>query len=147
MMNWGRGIILSFVVFIGVIFTMVYISVNTEFSLVAENYYEQEINYEDQLVRIRNYNALATPPDFNFDRKQGVISLNFDPDLAETIEKGKVIFFRASSARHDKEVPLTLNDDHRFAVKSDALIKGAWTMQLFWSDGENEFYKEIKFVI
>jgi nitrogen fixation protein FixH len=70
-----------------------------------------------------------------------VISLSFEPALAEKLAEGKVTFFRASSARYDQEVPLTLNEEHRFAVKSDALIKGAWTMQLFWSDGEMSFTK------
>lgn len=146
-MNWGKGIILAFVLFIGVIFTMVYISVNTEFSLVAENYYEQEIAYEDQIERIRNFNSLATQPEFKFDRNRGVISLDFDPGLAAALKEGTVKFFRASGAKYDRELPLKLNENHQFAVKSEALIRGAWTLQLSWSDGNKEFYKEIKFVI
>ena len=146
-MNWGKGIILSFVLFIGVIFTMVYISVNTEFSLVSENYYEQEINYEDQLNRMRNFNALKEQPSFDFDRRKGEINLHFTPDLASALKEGKVVFFRASNARYDKELPLKLDDSHRFSVASASLLKGAWTLQLTWSDGQKEFYKEIKFVI
>jgi len=146
-MNWGKGIILSFVLFIGVIFTMVYISVNTEFSLVSDNYYEQEIAYEDQLDRIRNFNALDVQPDFSFDRKNKRISLAFDEALASQIKEGTVTFFRASNARYDKELPLKLGADDRFTVDLSNLLKGAWTLKLLWSDGEKEFYKEIKFVI
>lgn len=146
-MNWGKGIILSFVLFIAVIFTMVYISVNTEFSLVADNYYEQEINYDDQLERIRNFNALVEKPNFDFDRNKGLISLSFAPDLAQAVKDGSVVFFRASGAKHDKELPLLLNDVHQFAVSSNTLLKGAWTLQLSWTDGLKEYYHEIKFVI
>ena len=133
--------------FIVVLFTMVYISVTTEFSLVAENYYEQEINYEDQLNSIRNYNALTQQPEFQFDRSKGEISLTFDPSLAEAIKEGKVVFFRASNARYDQEVPLTLDDQHRFKVSSSSLLKGAWTIKLSWMDDSLSYYKEIKFVI
>lgn len=146
-MNWGKGIILSFVFFIAVIFTMVYISVNTEFSLVADNYYEQEINYDDQLERIRNFNGLVDKPAFGFDRNQGKITLAFTPELAQAVKEGKVVFFRASGAKHDKELPLVLNDAHQFAVSSNTLLKGAWTLQLSWTDGLKEYYHEIKFVI
>jgi len=146
-MNWGKGIILSFVLFIAIIFTMVYISVNTEFSLVSENYYEQEINYEDQLNSIRNFNALDVPPAFQFDRRQGEISLTFDPTLAEAMREGKVVFFRASNARYDKELPLSLDEDNQFKIPANTLLKGAWTLQLSWSDENSSYYKEIKFVI
>lgn len=146
-MNWGKGIILSFVVFIGVLFTLVYISVNTEFSLVAENYYEQEINYEDQLVRIRNFNELNAKPVFEFNRKEREISLAFQEHLAAQISNGKVKFFRASGSQHDVETELLLEDEHVFKFSTKGLLDGAWTLQLSWSDGEKEFYKEIKFVI
>ena len=146
-MNWGKGIILSFVVFVGVIFTMVYISVNTEFSLVAKNYYEQEIDFEDQLDRIRNFNALDKQPEFNFDRSKQLISLGFDEEIATAIQEGKVKFFRASNARYDKEYTLELDEANSFTIDSKTLLTGAWTIQLLWSDGAKEYYKEIKFVI
>ena len=146
-MNWGKGIILSFVLFIGVIFTMVYISVNTEFSLVAENYYEQEIDYETQLQRIRNFNELEAKPTFNFDRNGHEISLQFSSDLASALEEGEVVFFRSSGAKFDKNFDLELDDNSTFKVDTKSFIKGAWTLQLKWSDKDQEYYKEIKFVI
>ena len=126
---------------------MVYISVNTEFSLVADNYYEQEINYESQLQRIRNYNALELKPEFNFDRNAHIISLAFDSELAESIKNGEVVFFRSSGAKFDKNFDLELNDNSAFEVDTKSFIKGAWTLQLKWADKDQEYYKEIKFVI
>lgn len=146
-MNWGKGIIVAFVLFVGVIFTMVFISVNTEFSLVADNYYEQEINYESQLQRIRNFNALNAKPEFDFDRNAHLISLVFDPELAASIKDGEVIFFRSSGAKFDKNFDLALDEESVFKVDTKSFIKGAWTLQLKWSDEGQEYYKEIKFVI
>lgn len=146
-MNWGKGIILSFVVFIGVIFTMVYISVNTEFSLVADNYYEQEIDYESQLQRIRNFNELEVKPTFDFDRNGHVITLQFNEEIANAINKGEVVFFRSSGAKYDKEFELNVDDSGAFKVDTKSFLKGAWTLKLKWSDDSTEYYKEIKFVI
>ena len=57
-MNWGVKIVISFVFFIGLLFGLVYISMNQDISLVSENYYEQELAYEDQIQRIKNTNNL-----------------------------------------------------------------------------------------
>lgn len=146
-MNWGNRIILAFVLFFGVIFTMVYISINTEFSLVADNYYEQELAYEDQLDRIRNVNALEFKPEFSIDRTGLKVSLSFPEGVAQNIKSGKVKFYRSSSARHDKEVELKLNENNRFEQDISQFVVGAWKLQLYWTDGSKEYYQEIDFVI
>lgn len=146
-MNWGKGIIVAFVLFFGVIFTLAYISMNTEFSLVADNYYEQELAYEDQLVRIRNVNNLAEKPEFSIDRSALKVRLQFPESLAQGIKEGKVKFYRASSSRHDKEEALILDKEFGFEQDIAQFVIGAWKIQLSWTDGENEYYKEIDFVI
>lgn len=146
-MNWGNRIILAFVLFFGVIFTMVYISMNTEFSLVADNYYEQELAYEDQLNRIRNVNNLPDKPEFSIDRTGLLVTVSFPESVAEAMKEGKVKFYRSSSARYDKEMELKLNDENQFVQDISQLVTGAWKIQLFWTDGDKEYYKEIDFVI
>ncbi|MBO6495641.1 MAG: FixH family protein [Roseivirga sp.] len=146
-MNWGNRIIVAFVLFFGVLFTLVYISMNTEFSLVADNYYEQELAYEDQLTRIRNVNALDQKPEFSIDRTGLKVSLAFPEGVAQNIKEGKVKFYRSSSARHDKEMELELNETNKFEQDISEFVVGAWKLQLFWTDGNKEYYKEIDFVI
>ncbi|WP_420387637.1 FixH family protein [Roseivirga sp.] len=146
-MNWGNRIILAFVLFFGVVFTMVYISMNTEFSLVADNYYEQELAYEDQINRIRNVNNLAEKPEFSIDRSALKVSLKFPEAIAEGIKEGKVKFYRSSSSRHDQETELQLNEDMEYVKDISQMVTGAWKIQLFWTDGEKEYYQEIEFVI
>jgi len=42
---------------------------------------------------------------------------------------------------------LELYADGKFVKDISAMITGAWKIQLFWSDGDKEYYKEIDFVI
>ena len=58
-MNWGTKITLSFIAFVGIIITMVVISMRQDISLVAKDYYVQEIAYQDQIDRIRNNHDLG----------------------------------------------------------------------------------------
>ena len=51
-MDWGKGILLTIIAFVGFIMTLVVISVRQDdIHLVAENYYEKEIKYQDQIER------------------------------------------------------------------------------------------------
>ena len=146
-MNWGKGIIVAFICFFAVIFTMAYVSMNTEFSLVADDYYEQELAYEDQIDRIRNVNSLLEKPEFSIDRTGLKVEIQFPQTIAEELKEGQVKFYRSSSARFDQELILELNADGKFVKDISAMITGAWKIQLFWSDGDKEYYKEIDFVI
>ncbi|MEC7754896.1 FixH family protein [Roseivirga sp. UBA1976] len=146
-MNWGNRIVLAFVCFIAGIFSMAYISMNTEFSLVADNYYEQELAYEDQIVRMRNANRLEAGPEFIVDRQNLKVQLRFPEQLAKQITGGKVKFYRASNARHDKEIELKLGSENTWEVDVASFVSGAWKLQLLWTDGQKEYYQEIDFVI
>jgi len=146
-MNWGNRIILAFVLFFGVIFTMVYVSMNTEFSLVADNYYEQELAYEDQLNRIRNVNNLPEKPEFSIDRTGLKVAISFPESVAQSVKEGKVKFYRSSGAKYDQEMELKLNNANQFVQDISQLVTGAWKIQIFWTDGDKEYYKEIDFVI
>ncbi|OEK00164.1 hypothetical protein BFP97_00915 [Roseivirga sp. 4D4] len=146
-MNWGKKIILSFVVFFIVLFTLVYVSVNTDFYLVEEDYYEQELAYEDQIQRIKNHDALAEKPVFEIDRRAFTAGLKFPTELTEDMLNGTVVFYRSNSAKLDREFELELNEAGEFVVDISRFAVGAWKMKINWTDGEKEYYKEVAFVI
>ena len=56
--SWGIKIIIVFAVFAAGIFTMVAVSMMNETDLVSENYYEQEIKYQDQIELLNNSSHL-----------------------------------------------------------------------------------------
>lgn len=146
-MNWGKKIILSFVLFIGLIFTLVYISVNTDFYLVEEDYYEQELAYEDQIQRIKNHDSLADKPIFKIDRREFTAALTFPSELVDQMVEGSILFYRSNSARLDKKFDLSLNEEGEFVVDISKFSVGAWKVKIKWADGQKEYYKEIAFVI
>lgn len=146
-MDWGKKIILSFVVFFGLLFTLVYISVNTDFYLVEEDYYEQELSYEDQIQRIRNHDSLADKPVFKIDRSAFTAALTFPPGLVEGMVEGTVMFYRSNTAKLDKEFVLNFNKDGEFVVDISKYAVGSWKLKIKWADAEKEYYKEIPFVI
>lgn len=57
-MNWGKGIIVVMVAFVGFIVVLATILMSKNVDLVAEDYYQKEISYEDEITAKKNANAL-----------------------------------------------------------------------------------------
>ena len=145
-MNWGAKIVVSFVVFIGVIFTMVYISVNQDISLVAENYYEEELAYEDQIQRIKNSNELVGQLNFKVDRAEQLAKVTFPESILTDFKEGTVRFYRPSSARFDQEFTMTPENGMQ-QIDIANFKRGLWKVKLNWKSSGKEFYKEITMVL
>ncbi|MFT6828423.1 MAG: hypothetical protein ACJAZV_001716 [Roseivirga sp.] len=146
-MNWGHKIIVAYICFIGMIFTLVYISVNTDFYLVADNYYEQELAYEDQIQRIKNVNGLSEQPTFDLNRSEVSAELTFPSSIIESMKEGSVSFVRASNANLDQSFPLKLDENGKQKIDLKSFTTGAWKIKIEWKSAGREFYKEINIVI
>jgi len=146
-MNWGTKIVISFVCFIALLVTMVYVSVSTDFYLVADNYYEQELEYEDQIQRMRNVNALAEKPDFKLIRNEGKGELTFPLALRDGMQEGKLSFFRPANARLDKAFDLAFDENGVQVFDMKGLATGAWRVKIQWKAKGKEYYKEVDIVI
>ncbi|GAB5417744.1 MAG: hypothetical protein Crog4KO_25070 [Crocinitomicaceae bacterium] len=63
-MNWGKGITIALVLFIGFIVCLGTILMRQNVDLVAEDYYQQEIDYETQISAESNAKKLINKPAF-----------------------------------------------------------------------------------
>ncbi len=146
-MSWGYKIILSFVVFIGVIFTMVYISMNQDISLVADNYYEQELAYEDQINRIKNTRALAEKLKLEIDKKDRSAKLTYPQSIRELFKEGTIQFFRPSQSSLDKEFLMLPGKENLQVIDLKGFTSGLWKVKINWRSDDKEFYEEINVVL
>ncbi|MCA6073257.1 FixH family protein [Fulvivirga sedimenti] len=136
-MNWGYKIAISFVIFIGIIVTMVVISMNQDISLVSADYYEQELAYQDQIDRMERTRKLEKQPEIILDRNSGVITIDvFD----STVDSGEILFFRPSDASMDKRVSFPASGKLNIAVND--WEQGLWKVKLSWSVAGDDFYLE-----
>ena len=76
MMNWGKWIIVSFVLFAAFIGTLVTVCMRAEVSLVSKDYYKEELEFQKQIVRIENTSALESKPAIVAGK--GIIEITFD---------------------------------------------------------------------
>lgn len=140
-MNWGKSIFLFYSLFVIAILSVVVFSFSVDVNLVAEDYYQQEIAYEDQITRIKNTESLIEKPSIVL--KNNYVEVTFPSNLKP---KGTILFFRPSNASMDRRIPIALGADGRQQVDFSTQENGKWIAKLTWQQGGKEYYQEFVIV-
>lgn len=137
-MNWGHGIAIFFACFVGFILFLVVKSHQQNIDLVTENYYEQELQYQQQIEKIKNTQQLDET--VKIKSEKGGIQLSF-PALSSPI-LGQAQLFRPSDARFDLLTELQPDGSNQQYIVTDALPPGYYRLKINWQAGNQKFYTE-----
>lgn len=138
-MNWGKGIVFTFLGFIAIMITMVVISVRMEgIELVTENYYEEEIKYQQQIDKELSTLALNREV-LRFDGPSKALILDLPVGA-----KGTLNLFRPSDIELDRELPVDIQEVGEKTVYLGDLKAGYWKIQLSWEEDGRAYYQEKK---
>lgn len=138
-MDWGKGILLTIIAFVGFILVLVVISVKQDdIHLVTENYYEKEIKYQEHIEREKSASTLDRDV-LMYDGSSRSMVLDLPVGA-----KGSLQLFRPSDARLDQELELEITEAGKTLVPLEKLKPGYWRVQLTWTEGGVEYYQEKK---
>ncbi len=117
---------------------------NFNHDLVTEEYYKQELSFQDQLNReansqnlVENIDVVKTP--------DGIL-IKFPYNLDFKRIEGELFLYRPSNKEQDFTIPLNLSQ-HEMIVPKRFLEKGRWNIEIDWSYEEESYYykKELTF--
>ena len=137
-MNWGKWIVLSFVlfaIFIGVLAT---ICIRQDVNLVSKNYYQEELAFQKQIDRMENTDLLADKPIIALKGSRLEIAYG----QFRNIEKGELKLFRPSDVRLDKQVVRLTSEDSVQGFDISTLPKGMYYARMKWSMKGKEYFLE-----
>lgn len=137
-MNWGKSIILVFILFAGFISSMVYWMTRQRVDLVRDDYYQDEIKYQHQIDRVANTARLSTPVSMSYSAEQQQVVFA----VSAAVSKGEITFYRPADRLLDVRQPMKTGPAGSRTVSTASLAKGYWKVQLAWSDGTREYYAE-----
>lgn len=137
-MNWGRWIIVSFLAFATFIGVLVVIAMRQDVNLVASDYYQQELQYQDQIERINNTSQLPVKPSFQI-HEGNYLNIYF-PNME--VEEGSVQLFRPSDSALDQRFTLRSASDSIQQFNVRPLDKGMYKVKLEWKMNGKEYYLE-----
>jgi len=140
-MNWGKWIIVSFILFAGFIGTLVAVCVREDISLVSKTYYKEELNYQEQVKHTNNTNALARKPAIEF--SEGRYLIVKYPDFTSW-NQAELKLVRPSNASMDRTFSITNSTDSLQLFDVHNLDKGMYRAKLSWEmNNEKYFIEEI----
>lgn len=144
-MNWGWKIAIVMGIYMTGIISVVWYAMSVDVNLVAEDYYQLELAYEDQILRLKNTNSLAEKPTFDFSTDKKFVVLTFPQGLIP--DNGNITFYRPSDFTQDRKFKLDLDDANQQGFVTVSLLPGLWKAKLQWQQGDKSYFQEFVIVI
>lgn len=140
--NWGKGIALAIAAFMGFILYFV-IKVQSDSTydneLVADDYYKQEIQFQEEINKKENTANLKEK--VRIETSKEGIQITFPQEFEPTQIKGKIFLYRPSNQKLDFERPISLSTSHLLIPKND-LVDGRWDISIDWSYQDQKYLDE-----
>lgn len=143
-LNWGTGIAIFLALFCGSILTFVIrVSIEDKFDheLVTQDYYEKELNFSREAIKVNKAKALQKNLEVKAD-SQG-LHIHFPDDIDTDRMKGSIYMYRPSKAALDFEREVALDQDNNFLIPKSDLVDGKWKLKVSWTIDNTEYiYKK-----
>ncbi len=140
--NWGTGIVLSFVAFISfILFFVVRMNMDSKANhdLVTEDYYKDALNHQTELDAEINANKHEK---ITLEKTTEGLLLRFPLTIDFKKAQGKVSLYRPSNKQLDFDLPVSLSNTN-LLIPDKRLLDGRWDIKITWTyEGEDYLQKE-----
>ena len=141
--NWGKGIVIAFVLFMSfILYFVIKVQSDDKYDneLVTQEYYKKEKLVQGNIESIQNTNSLEGKVTIAKSAEGLVVS--FPSTLDPKLIKGKVSLYRPSSQKLDFENLISLSGSDLLIPKNN-LVGGLWGITVSWEyEGKTYLNKE-----
>ena len=141
--NWGTGIVVAFVAFISfILYFVITMSTNKKYEhdLVIENYYGQELEFQNAINK--EINSQTLKQDIVWKRTSEGLLIEFPDNFKPEEITGTISLYRPSNKLLDFETSIQLSDG-TFLITDKRLLDGRWNLKIDWKvSGEAYLYKK-----
>jgi nitrogen fixation protein FixH len=138
-LSWGTGVVISFAVFVAAILVMVYIAASQRVDLVADQYYDQALRYQD---RIDAKKRSSGPEDVTVRVVPDAVFLQFPPAAQPDRSAGTIVLYRPANILRDIVVRIVPDTAGVQSISTAALDRGLWRVKVAWTAGGIERFHE-----
>lgn len=136
--NWGTGIFIFYSFFVLFILTLVFRSTQEPVDLVTEDYYQQELVFQEVIKKKANAERLDVGLKYTLDKMN--IYFTFPPSHKNAT--GTILIYRASNKNYDKKVEIDLDDQQSMGVALISSPGGLYKMKVDWNSDSVGYYIE-----
>lgn len=138
--HWGTRIFLIYGLFVAGVLAMVIYFMNQDVDLITEDYYKDEIKYQERIDKINRTKELSEDISFIFDGRN--LKLKYPGAFSPVNIKGNVLFYRPSDLKEDVMLDVKPDTAGLQAIDVSGLKKGMWKVQVDWMVNNTSYYSE-----
>jgi nitrogen fixation protein FixH len=139
-MNWSIRITILYLGFVALILTLVFVSSSNKEELVASNYYEQELKFQDQIDAMNNANQLTESVQHQITADAVLFSV--PKEFITKDFSGQVTFYCPSDSKKDASFKMKLNSQGEFTVLKNKIQHGIYKLKIGWQANQKHYFKE-----
>jgi hypothetical protein len=140
-LSWSYIILSGYLVFVAGIVFLVYMASSQKFDLVTQDYYEQELKYQDVIDESANTAALSAP--LIIERSGSQMHVGFPPEMKD--KKKTIDFYLYCPADAKRDFRKTIESkDVQFSQPLPSAMKGQYQLKLSWEAEGVKYYFEKK---
>ncbi len=144
---WPIGLVIFFILFGGYIVGFVVFASSQRMDLVREDYYDQEIRFQQQIDRVKRTDPVMAAAGVNYDLRGDMVTVTLPPAVASARVSGTISFYRPSDSGLDRDIPLAPDANGAQSVSTRAFTAGLWKVRVQWKVDSQEFFFEKPVVI
>lgn len=142
---WPLGIFVTFGLFFAGMASVVVIAATHRDHLVNDNYYEQELKYQDQIDSVARTQKSGAA--IAYDASAGFVTVMLPAAQLAQQFSGTIQLYRPSESALDRTMPMTPKADGRQTLDVSKLAGGLWSVRARWTAGGENYFLEQKITV
>ena len=138
--HWGTKLLVAMVLFMLLLLTFVFLSVQQEFDLVEKDYYPKALEYQEKIDKTNNSEELSEK--VTVENKGEFIWVSFPPGFKPNDIKGQVVFYRPSSQKDDIVYKIQADSNGIQSFPVESMLKGKYIIKLDYEVAGKGYYQE-----
>ena len=143
-MNWGYKILFVYIAFVAAMLFLVFKASFQKDDLVTEDYYAQELKYQQKIDQMERTNALSAQLQYVY--SNGSLKINFPKDFNGKALTGNIVLYCPSDEKKDIRQDFSIQNN-TLSVPVPVNYKGAFELHINWQSGGQQYYYEKKIYI
>lgn len=137
--TWGHGIVIALGSFIAFILFLIFVFSNgmQTSELVSDNYYQDELLYQQTIDAKNNADMQAEKPSYS--QSPAGITITFPASITPEGKSVKFELFRTDDSNLDVAKEVQLNAQNQFTIPSKVISKGSYTLKLNWEKNNKSY--------
>lgn len=140
-LNWGYKILIVYLMFAAGMLTMVYLTTQENRDLVSDNYYEEELAYQEIIDQSSRTAKLSAAVEVELDQMNKKINISLPSEFKNTPVEGTWRLYYAADRNRDLQGIVKTNNGKQ-QIETPRDIIGNYTLKLQWKSVNQAYYFE-----